>query len=209
MKIALLMPRSVIYPSMSFDIMDGFKSALKKIGIDDKHEIVTAGIGVGGNNKEIYECCEQLLLNGTDIIIAYVNPLTAEFVQPIFESAGKLLIVLDSGYQFQTTDKKLSNVYFISLEGTLCTRAIVNKAIEEGQNKFAFTASEIGHTESIIQKLIDFQIAIPSWALGTGGTRFGRFAIIMDNSVGVLDAATQAAIEVFLDNQPVKIIYRH
>ncbi len=31
--------------------------------------------------------------------------------------------------------------------------------------------------ESVIQKLIDFQIAIPSWALGTGGTRFGRFSI--------------------------------
>jgi len=31
--------------------------------------------------------------------------------------------------------------------------------------------------ETIIQKLVDFQIAIPSWALGTGGTRFGRFAI--------------------------------
>ncbi|HNR08779.1 MAG TPA: TIM barrel protein, partial [Saprospiraceae bacterium] len=31
-------------------------------------------------------------------------------------------------------------------------------------------------TENIIQKLIDFQIAIPSWALGTGGTRFGRFS---------------------------------
>ncbi len=30
--------------------------------------------------------------------------------------------------------------------------------------------------ENIIQKLIDFQIAIPSWALGTGGTRFGRFS---------------------------------
>ncbi|KIA86511.1 TIM barrel protein [Flavobacterium sp. AED] len=42
-------------------------------------------------------------------------------------------------------------------------------------NKLVFTASEIGETESIIQKLIDFQIAIPSWALGTGGTRFGRF----------------------------------
>ena len=27
----------------------------------------------------------------------------------------------------------------------------------------------------LLQKLIDFQIAIPSWALGTGGTRFGRF----------------------------------
>jgi len=28
---------------------------------------------------------------------------------------------------------------------------------------------------SLIQKIQDFQIAIPSWALGTGGTRFGRF----------------------------------
>lgn len=28
---------------------------------------------------------------------------------------------------------------------------------------------------SLIRKIQDFQIAIPSWALGTGGTRFGRF----------------------------------
>ncbi|MGE6355538.1 TIM barrel protein [Flavobacterium sp. NPDC079362] len=48
--------------------------------------------------------------------------------------------------------------------------------LKKHQNKFAFTVSEIGDTQAIIQKLIDFQIAIPSWALGTGGTRFGRFA---------------------------------
>jgi len=47
--------------------------------------------------------------------------------------------------------------------------------LKSHQNKLVFTASEIAETESIIQKLIDFQIAIPSWALGTGGTRFGRF----------------------------------
>lgn len=29
--------------------------------------------------------------------------------------------------------------------------------------------------QGIIDKIIAFQIAIPSWALGTGGTRFGRF----------------------------------
>ncbi|MFC6099829.1 TIM barrel protein [Olivibacter domesticus] len=34
---------------------------------------------------------------------------------------------------------------------------------------------EIANYEEILQKLIDFQIAIPSWALGSGGTRFGRF----------------------------------
>ncbi|HEX5171590.1 MAG TPA: sugar isomerase [Cyclobacteriaceae bacterium] len=34
-----------------------------------------------------------------------------------------------------------------------------------------------GHdVEMIIKKIADFQIAIPSWALGTGGTRFGRFS---------------------------------
>jgi L-rhamnose isomerase/sugar isomerase len=44
------------------------------------------------------------------------------------------------------------------------------------QKKWDALKSEIPHVESIVKKLIDFQIAIPSWALGTGGTRFGRFA---------------------------------
>jgi L-rhamnose isomerase/sugar isomerase len=30
-------------------------------------------------------------------------------------------------------------------------------------------------TDPMISKLIEFEVAIPSWALGTGGTRFGRF----------------------------------
>jgi L-rhamnose isomerase/sugar isomerase len=40
---------------------------------------------------------------------------------------------------------------------------------------FDFAKNEIEGIENIIQRLIDFQVAIPSWALGTGGTRFGRF----------------------------------
>src|SRR5690606_13489161 len=30
--------------------------------------------------------------------------------------------------------------------------------------------------QDIVKKLREFQIAIPSWALGNGGTRFGRFS---------------------------------
>ena len=41
--------------------------------------------------------------------------------------------------------------------------------------KLAYSKSEIENAEAIIKQLVDFQIAIPSWALGTGGTRFGRF----------------------------------
>ena len=44
------------------------------------------------------------------------------------------------------------------------------------QRSFEYTASSINNPASILQKLVDFQVAIPSWALGTGGTRFGRFS---------------------------------
>ncbi|CAM4175921.1 L-rhamnose isomerase / sugar isomerase [Pedobacter westerhofensis] len=44
------------------------------------------------------------------------------------------------------------------------------------KQRFSFAASENARVEEVISKLIKFQIAIPSWALGTGGTRFGRFS---------------------------------
>lgn len=52
-----------------------------------------------------------------------------------------------------------------------------NQELEtEHQRRFDFAAAEHPQVESIISKLIQFQIGIPSWALGTGGTRFGRFS---------------------------------
>ena len=47
--------------------------------------------------------------------------------------------------------------------------------LKDHQRRFDFAKTEISNTEAIIEKLISFQVAIPSWALGTGGTRFGRF----------------------------------
>lgn len=52
-----------------------------------------------------------------------------------------------------------------------------NQELEtEHQRRFDFAAAENPQVENIISKLIQFQIGIPSWALGTGGTRFGRFS---------------------------------
>src|SRR4026207_2497881 len=48
--------------------------------------------------------------------------------------------------------------------------------LSEHKRKYEFAAADIKNVNTIIQKLIDFNVAIPSWALGTGGTRFGRFA---------------------------------
>ncbi len=44
------------------------------------------------------------------------------------------------------------------------------------QLKLASLKDEFSQTEQIIQQVAAFQVAIPSWALGTGGTRFGRFS---------------------------------
>jgi len=51
-----------------------------------------------------------------------------------------------------------------------------NESLEKQHKKrFESLAADLSDVENILAKLIDFQVAIPSWALGTGGTRFGRF----------------------------------
>jgi L-rhamnose isomerase/sugar isomerase len=48
--------------------------------------------------------------------------------------------------------------------------------IKDHQRKFNFVAEDVNNLDDVLQKLQAFNIAIPSWALGTGGTRFGRFS---------------------------------
>ncbi len=61
----------------------------------------------------------------------------------------------------------------------------LGKNIIEGHNasllkshssQLEFIQSTVPGYKAIIDKLSVFQVAIPSWALGTGGTRFGRFS---------------------------------
>ncbi|HEX5026568.1 MAG TPA: sugar isomerase [Agriterribacter sp.] len=47
--------------------------------------------------------------------------------------------------------------------------------LKKHRRNFDFISADFKQTEDILRKLMDFQVAIPSWALGTGGTRFGRF----------------------------------
>ena len=47
---------------------------------------------------------------------------------------------------------------------------------KQHQRNFDHLASDINDLNIILSKLVAFNVAIPSWALGTGGTRFGRFS---------------------------------
>lgn len=76
---------------------------------------------------------------------------------------------------------------------------------QEHSESFDFLANRLtknGHNISnIVSKLSEFQVAIPSWALGAGGTRFGRFSFYGEPSnleqkledIGILHALTQTA----------------
>ncbi|SHI58069.1 sugar isomerase [Pseudozobellia thermophila] len=78
----------------------------------------------------------------------------------------------------------------------------LREAHKAGFDFLANTLSGQGvDVNAIVQRLADFQVAIPSWALGAGGTRFGRFSYYGEPSsleqkiqdVGVLHALTQTA----------------
>ncbi len=51
-----------------------------------------------------------------------------------------------------------------------------DKLYSSHQRKVKQLVNENPAAKRVINKLVEFQIAIPSWALGTGGTRFGRFS---------------------------------
>lgn len=71
--------------------------------------------------------------------------------------------------------------------------------------EFDFIASRITSkgvdVNALLDRLVQFQVAIPSWALGTGGTRFGRFPSGGEPStleqkiddIGILNALTSTA----------------
>jgi len=75
---------------------------------------------------------------------------------------------------------------------------VFNAELDIIKNKFAKKGVSV---DEVVQKVADFQIAIPSWALGAGGTRFGRFSYGGEPSsleqklddIGLLHALTKSA----------------
>lgn len=79
------------------------------------------------------------------------------------------------------------------------------KNISEHQDDFDVLANKLSKSginiSTTLKKLETFNVAIPSWALGAGGTRFGRFsfggepATLEDkiNDIGILNALTKSA----------------
>jgi L-rhamnose isomerase/sugar isomerase len=51
-----------------------------------------------------------------------------------------------------------------------------HQLLDKHRRDFDYVAADVRNLNDVMQKLAAFNVAIPSWALGTGGTRFGRFS---------------------------------
>jgi branched-chain amino acid transport system substrate-binding protein len=140
MMIGVLVPRSGLYPSIGFDIVDGMKAGLSEIGMDDA-VVSVENIGLGNNSMVIHAACEKLLMNGAEVVAGYVNPATAEALNSLFRAAGKVFIALDAGYHLPIDQGPLSNVITLSLQGAFCCYMVTKTIKDASSGTFVYTAS--------------------------------------------------------------------
>ncbi|MGB3800422.1 MAG: sugar isomerase [Lewinella sp.] len=84
-------------------------------------------------------------------------------------------------------------------------RALDQRRLDRHHTNFTYLSERLAEqgtdTDQIVDDLAAFQVAVPSWALGAGGTRFGRYSFHGEpgnleqkiDDVGILHALTQTA----------------
>jgi branched-chain amino acid transport system substrate-binding protein len=117
-RIGVLLPRSVEYPSMSFDLLDGLRLNLKQRGGD--YQFYTENIGFGEDHDATNARAEKLVLqDDVDLIVAYSTSLNAEMLYAFAESANKPFLFLDAGMElFEAPAHRLCR--HITLQGLMC-----------------------------------------------------------------------------------------
>jgi branched-chain amino acid transport system substrate-binding protein len=98
LRIGMLTPRSSLYPTMGFDIINGLKAGFDQLNLSNDITFVTDNIGFGTDEAEIYTKAEKMLLgDNVDIVIACCDSRIAAMLQPLFAAANKLLLVTNLG----------------------------------------------------------------------------------------------------------------
>ncbi|MGZ4060461.1 MAG: ABC transporter substrate-binding protein [Bacteroidia bacterium] len=116
-RIGILLPRSVEYPSISFDLLDGLRIHLRQLGLNDV-TVHTENTGFGEDPEATYAAAEKLVINhDVDFIIAYSTSLNAEQMYSFSTSTGKPILFLDAGME-HFDQQPHPNCYHLTLQGT-------------------------------------------------------------------------------------------
>ncbi|MEO7263797.1 MAG: hypothetical protein ABIW38_02740, partial [Ferruginibacter sp.] len=122
MKIGILYPRSNAHPEMMTDFMHGIKMGVKLTDNENRIMLLSESIGFGGNEKEVYEKAEKLLLlEEVDVLVAYIDLRILEIIKPLIYRSGKLLLVVNPGANYPQNWVSQPNIIYLSLQhGFLC-----------------------------------------------------------------------------------------
>jgi branched-chain amino acid transport system substrate-binding protein len=158
MNIGILYPRSTAHPELMVDYMDGIKTALIQNGLDQSGRLFSESIGFGGAEKEVYEKAEKLiLLEKVDMLVAYIDLRVAPILEPLMESSGKLLLIVNPGANHPEGWVVPPNTLYLTLQHAfLCwlTGSLIKK--EENKNAaYATTFYDCGylHGASMVRGL--------------------------------------------------------
>lgn len=140
MNTGFLLPRSVVYPLIAFDFLDGCKSFLKHTGMDTN--ITTDSIGFGHDEKEVYSKTEAMLMGtNPDVVVAFIDsPITA-MLEPLFSATGKILIVVNMGLNYPGTASATSTLIHHSFNLAFNCRLTGKLAAAEKQGKAIIATS--------------------------------------------------------------------
>lgn len=138
--IGILTPRSSLYPTISFDIVDGLKTGFAYQNFSSEINLFIDNIGFGIDEQDIYSKAEKMLLsNNADIVIACCDSKVASMLQPLFIAAGKLLLVVNMGANLPEGWKSHPTTITNSLN--FCFNTALTGALAAANKMAAFTCS--------------------------------------------------------------------
>jgi branched-chain amino acid transport system substrate-binding protein len=122
MKLGILYPRSNAHPGLMADFMDGIKAAINHTEMHQHIRISSESIAFGGNEKEVYEKAEKILvLEAVDILVAYIDLRVLELIKPLLYASGKLVLVVNPGANYPQNWVPQPNIICLTLQhGFLC-----------------------------------------------------------------------------------------
>ena len=130
--IGVLLPRSTYYVGLSFDLFEGFRSSMKALG-QEQVKIVTENIGFGTDKQLCYKAAEQLIMHeNATIVFAYIGHRMAQVLRPLFQSANRILVVMDAGANIPQEWPDSPNILYHSLHNSFGAWLAAKRAVRDG-----------------------------------------------------------------------------
>ena len=159
MRVGILYPRSIAHPGLMIDFMDGLKSSVSQKQLIDHILLISEGISFGGNDKEVYEKAEKLLvLENVDMLVAYIDQRILEILKPLLDASGKLILVVNPGANYPQNWQPQPNIVNLTLQHAFLCRLAgkLASSLNNTNATMATTFYDCGylHTSAIVNAFV-------------------------------------------------------